>query len=92
MPVVHYLQKYHLPMKQLLSIRAEWDPEARVWVATSEDVPGLATEAETIEQLESKLQVMIPELLEPRGLLPAGESFSIELLARRITQAPLPPA
>jgi predicted RNase H-like HicB family nuclease len=28
-------------------IRAEWDEEARVWVATSDDVPGLATEGET---------------------------------------------
>jgi len=45
-------------------IQADWDPEAGVWVATSEDVPGLATEAETIEALTEKLRVMIPELLE----------------------------
>ena len=32
-------------------IRADWDPEARVWVATSDDVPGLATEADTLEAL-----------------------------------------
>ena len=42
-------------------IQADWDPEAGVWVATSEDVPGLATEAETIEALTEKLRVMIPE-------------------------------
>ena len=42
-------------------IQADWDPEASVWVATSEDVPGLATEAETIEALTEKLRVMIPE-------------------------------
>lgn len=45
-------------------VQADWDPEAGVWVATSEDVPGLATEAETIEALTEKLRVMIPELLE----------------------------
>ena len=45
-------------------IQVDWDPEAGVWVATSEDVPGLATEAETIEALTEKLRVMIPELLE----------------------------
>jgi predicted RNase H-like HicB family nuclease len=28
-----------------------WDQEAKVWVATSENVPGLATEAETLEIL-----------------------------------------
>ena len=29
---------------------AEWDGEAKVWVATSDDIPGLVTEAETKEQ------------------------------------------
>lgn len=45
-------------------IQADWDPEAGVWVATSEDVPGLATEAETLEALTTKLRSLIPELLE----------------------------
>ena len=45
-------------------VQADWDPEAGVWVAVSEDVPGLATEARTIEALTEKLRTMIPELLE----------------------------
>jgi predicted RNase H-like HicB family nuclease len=45
-------------------VQADWDPEAGVWVATSEDVPGLATEAETLEALTEKLRGLIPELLE----------------------------
>ena len=45
-------------------MQANWDPEAEVWVATSDDVPGLATEAETIETLTEKLRTLIPELLE----------------------------
>jgi predicted RNase H-like HicB family nuclease len=40
-----------------------WDTDAAVWVATSPDVPGLATEAETIEALSHKLRTIIPELL-----------------------------
>ena len=44
-------------------IHAEWGAEAAVWVATSNDVPGLATEAETLEALAAKLRVMVPELL-----------------------------
>ncbi len=32
-------------------------------VATSEDVPGLATEADTIEALSQKLHNIVPELL-----------------------------
>lgn len=50
--------------KKPLFVRAEWDDEAKVWVATSDDVPGLATEGETLEYLIDKLKVMIPELLE----------------------------
>jgi hypothetical protein len=51
-------------------VDAAWDPEAAVWVATSEDVPGLATEAPTIEGLADKLRTIIPELLEANRLLP----------------------
>ena len=50
--------------KKPLFVRAEWDDEAHVWVATSDDVPGLATEGKTVEGLIEKLKVMIPELLE----------------------------
>jgi len=50
-----------------LVIYATWDDEAKVWVATSEDVPGLATEADSCEALVEKLKVMIPELLEANG-------------------------
>ena len=45
-----------------ITVKAEWDPEAKVWVASSDDVPGLITEAETVEALAEKLSVMIPEL------------------------------
>ena len=49
-------------------IRAEWDDEAAVWVASSDDVPGLATEEETLEGLVAKLAVMVPELLEANAM------------------------
>jgi len=65
-------------------VRAFWDPEASVWVAESEDVPGLVTEAETVEQLIAKLQVMVPDLLEVNGVLIAVEKdVSIKLVAER---------
>jgi len=51
-------------MNKVLLVRADWDPEVNLWVADSDDVPGLATEAETVERLIAKLEVMIPELLE----------------------------
>lgn len=48
-------------------VDAMWDEEARVFVATSDDVPGLVTEAESWEALQQKLNVLIPELLELNG-------------------------
>jgi predicted RNase H-like HicB family nuclease len=69
-------------------VTAFWDSEASVWVAESEDVPGLVTEGETVEQLLSKLQIMVPELLEANGVLPAGEKeIPIRLVAERAVRA-----
>jgi predicted RNase H-like HicB family nuclease len=53
-----------------LTVRAAWDAQASVWVAESDDVPGLITEADDLETLMSKLRVMIPELLEANDALP----------------------
>jgi len=81
-------------MNKVVSIHAEWDAEAEVWVATSDDVPGLATEAETIEVLSTeaetievlstKLETMVPELLDANGHLD-GPEVPFELLARRFS-------
>lgn len=47
-----------------LMIYATWDDEAAVWSAYSDDVPGLVTEAPSMDKLVAKLKVMIPELLD----------------------------
>ena len=44
-------------------VHAKWDDEAEVWVAESSDLPGLVTEAETLPELQAKLENMIPDLL-----------------------------
>jgi predicted RNase H-like HicB family nuclease len=74
-----------MAMKSLF-VRAEWDEDACVWVATSDDVPGLATEAETTEALMAKLKVMIPELMEANSYSD-GEEISFELFSRRFETA-----
>ena len=65
-----------------LFIRAEWDEEAIVWVATSDDVPGLATEAVTMESLIEKLRVIIPELLIANNAT-VGDEVPFEIITRR---------
>ena len=69
-----------------LFVRAEWDDEASVWVATSDDVPGLATEGDTIEGLIEKLKIIIPELLE---LNEDNDEYEVpfEILTRRFAVA-----
>ena len=66
---------------RVLHVQAEWDPEAAVWVATSDDVPGLATEAGTTERLTEKLRTLIPELLAANRVLsdPRQVVFALHL-------------
>lgn len=72
-------------MSPLYHVHADWDAEAAVWVATSDDVPGLATEAPTIEALAEKLRTMIPELLLANRLLAAEQpdAVAFELTSHR---------
>jgi predicted RNase H-like HicB family nuclease len=61
-----------------LKVRAVWDDEAKVWVANSDDVPGLITEADTVSALVQKLKVLIPELLDENGYADGDEiQFSV---------------
>jgi hypothetical protein len=53
-----------------LIVYADWDDKARVWVATSDDVLGLAIEAPTLDRLAERLRVVVPELLEANGQIP----------------------
>ena len=65
-----------------LFIRAEWDEDAEVWVATSDDVPGLATEESNMEGLIEKLKIIIPELLHANGA-EGDVEVPFEIMTRR---------
>jgi predicted RNase H-like HicB family nuclease len=70
---------------KVYNIQVFWDTEAKVWVATSEDVSGLATEADTLENLNDKLREIIPELLILNGALEEDDQglIQIELICHR---------
>lgn len=51
-------------MLRSIMVRAAWDDEAKLWVATSEDVPGFVTGAGTLEALHDKALPLIEELIE----------------------------
>jgi hypothetical protein len=67
-------------MARPIVIHADWDPEGAVWVATTNDLRGLVTEADSMEALRAKLPGMILDLLEEYEIsdIPA----SIEIVAR----------
>ena len=64
-----------------LAFTASWDPEAQVWVAVSDDVPGLVAEACSLQKLISKLQVLVPELCELNSHLIKTPSDKISISA-----------
>ena len=67
-----------------LKVDAAWDDEASVWVATRDDIPGLVTEADTLEELRAKLVNLVPELLaENRNVADRSPSLPIEIVATR---------
>ncbi len=54
-----------------------WDDEAKVWIGTSEDVPGLCVEARTLEEVMQEAERLIPDLLMLNGVLPQGDTRPI---------------
>ena len=60
-------------------VGAFWDADAGVWTATSEDVPGLATEADTLEALTQKLRTLVPELLQLNHVIPDDQESTVEI-------------
>ncbi len=52
-----------------------WDNEASVWIATSDDIPGLVLESGSFDALLERTRFAVPELLA----LNASESQSFSL-------------
>ena len=65
------------------TVTCQWDPEASVWYVSESDVPGLVTEADTLDEMERKLLVMIPELLNLNDPGSAVAAVPFELIARK---------
>ena len=45
-------------------INFKWDSKADVWIATSDDIPGLVLESGSFDALIERTRFAIPELLE----------------------------
>lgn len=71
------------PPAQEFVVKALWDADAAVWVATSDDVPGLVTESKTFESLLKKLRTLVPELLELNNAMPRSGHAPYRVVAER---------
>jgi predicted RNase H-like HicB family nuclease len=67
-------------------VRAVWDDEANVWVASSSDIDGLATEASTLEELHTNVLVMVEELLALNGGSFAGSEIPVHIMAEHMSR------
>jgi predicted RNase H-like HicB family nuclease len=72
-------------MKSMYRVETFWDDEAQVWVAESEEIAGLVTEASSLEILTNKLKQLIPEMLElnHHDEQKVQEQIKFELITRR---------
>jgi hypothetical protein len=84
-----FLESQPIKSAQTYLVRATWDSEAKVWVAASDDVPGLVAEAPSVEKLIKKLRVLVPEMLEANGVA-TPEAYQVRLLAQYQEQIGLP--
>ncbi len=65
------------------SVRCTWDEEAQVWVAVSDDIPGLVLESGSIDALIERVRYTAPELLKLNSVrLPAVLHFMLDRTER----------
>lgn len=50
-------------MEKRLLVHVQWDEDAGVYIATSDDIPGLVTEAASLDRLKQRVLEVAPELL-----------------------------
>lgn len=71
-------------------IRASWDNEAGVYVATTTDIHGLALEAPTLEELREKVLSVIPDLLELNGVQSDLPEVPVYIMSEQLSMVRVP--
>lgn len=76
-------------MSKQLVIDAKWDSSVRVWVATREDVPGVAVEADTTNETMDILKDVILDLMEANGVEANDDMEVVVRFAQREESLPM---
>lgn len=63
-----------------ITVNLMWDGDTGVWIATSDDVPGLVLESESYDKLIERVKIVVPELIEinPKGVFYYVRTFQME--------------
>ncbi len=61
-----------------------WDPEARVWIATSDSIPGLVLESGSMDALIERVRFAAPEIMAANGL--KEHDFTLRFHSERLEQ------
>ena len=64
----------------MIVVNLQWDEEANVYFATSNDMTGLALESESCENLIKRCQMVVPELLKLNNELPNDEKILLRFI------------
>ena len=68
-------------------INLRWDAEAAVWIATSNDVPGLVLESGSFDALLERVKQAVPDLIVLNGAQPSD--FRLSYFTEREDQVPM---
>jgi hypothetical protein len=70
-------------------VDAAWDEAARVWIATSDDVPGLCAEAPSLDALIEVVLELAPDLLAANGIAEGAalDDVPIRVAAEKVAVA-----
>ena len=62
-------------------VKFVWDDDANVWIATSNDIPGLILESGSFDALLERVRFAVPELLSLNGI--SDSTLSLEFVSER---------
>lgn len=60
-------------------VKFVWDDDANVWIATSNDIPGLILESGSFDALLERVRFAVPELLSLNGI--SDSPLSLEFVS-----------
>ena len=67
-----------------ITVQMTWDKDACVWIAESQEVPGLVLESGSLDALIERVRFAVPELLELNG--GAKSPVTLNLVSKRLEQ------